>query len=86
MTNKDSAAPDFFIPKFQSFRGPTGHFRGGPENRPLKKEKKNDLVQRNVIIVHGIGWLSSTEKNSEIGECRKFALSALTRTASQNFE
>ena len=36
----------------------------------------------NVIFVHGIELLTSSEKLREIGEGLKFALSVLTRTAS----
>ena len=47
-----------------------------------QKIKIKDLIQINVIFVHGIQWSTFTEIVREIGEGRKFALSAVTRTAS----
>ena len=47
-----------------------------------QKIKIKDLVQINVIFVHGIYWSTFTENIREIGEGPKFALSAVTRTAS----
>ena len=47
-----------------------------------QKIKIKDLIQINVIFVHGILWSTFTENIREIGEGQKFALSAVTRTAS----
>lgn len=53
MTNKNSPAPEFFslIPAFPKA---TGHFRAGPENRPLKNEVKRFGPNKcdRIVIFH----------------------------------
>ena len=49
------------------------------------KNKKTENDQKNVIFVHGIEFLTFTEKGREIGDRPKFALSVLKRSVSQHF-